>query len=180
MDVGSHLDALARATGHGWAFLAAYGATWLLCAWVWTRANPRTAALATLFQGMVALPAALVLTAAGPDRPDHPVLDDLSVVLATGQLLGLPIVVYLVLSRRYELVPLAMALLLVVHFAPYSWLYRTPLYFVLGTAVALTSVTLMARAERADGPGAQAGAAAVCAGTGVLMAAGAVLALTLA
>ncbi len=172
MELAQYLEDLARANRHGWAFLAAYGLSWLGCAGFWARASPRTAAYATLFQGLVALPVALGLTALGPPRPSHPVLDDLTVVLATGQLLGLPVVVYLVLSRRYELVPLAMVVLLVVHFAPYSWLYQTPLYFVLGAAIAVSSVVAMTHSETA-------GPLRTCVSTGVLMLVGAVIAALL-
>lgn len=41
----------------------------------------------------------------GPAPPYHAALDSLSVTMATGQLLGLPVVILLVLSRRYTLVP---------------------------------------------------------------------------
>src|SRR5690625_7480995 len=47
----------------GVAFLAAYGVTWLICGVLWRRASERVAAFATLFQGMVAFPVALGLSA---------------------------------------------------------------------------------------------------------------------
>jgi hypothetical protein len=63
---------------------------------------------------------ALALTAItpGPDRPTLAGMDNLTILLAIGQLLGLPIVIYLVASARFTLVPLGMVILLVVHFAP--------------------------------------------------------------
>lgn len=181
MDLVGHLDALAAANRHGWAFLAGYGAGWLLCSLAWTRLGGRPAAYVTLFQGLVSLPVALALTALapGPPRPSAPTVDLLSVMLATGQLLGLPVVAYLVMSGRDVLVPLGMVALLVVHLAPYSWLYRTPLYVVVGAVVPLVAVTLMRRAEREGGPGAEVGAGWVCRSTGVLLVTGAGVAAAL-
>jgi hypothetical protein len=51
--------------------------------------------------------------------------------------------------RRYALVPLAMVIVLVVHFAPYSWLYATPLYLVMGAAVAVGVTVMMSLGVRA-------------------------------
>ncbi|WP_229069782.1 hypothetical protein [Actinoplanes sp. DH11] len=181
MDVEEYRLALSAANRHGWAFLAAYGVTWLASAAVWARATPRTAAVVTLVQGLVALPVALLLTMVtpGPPRPSMEALDSLSIILATGQLLGLPVVVFLVMSERYALVPLGMVVLLVVHFAPYSWLYGTPLYLVLGGVIAIAAAVVSGRAERDGGPGPEAGARRTCAMTGVLMLAGAAVAAAL-
>ena len=132
------------------------------------------AAYATLFQGMVFLPVALALTAItpGPDRPTLAGMDSLVILLATGQLFGLPIVIYLVAKARFTLVPLAMVILLVVHFAPYSWLYATPLYVVMGGVLSVGAVVAMTSAERGSDAGDQAdvtGAGRVCLATGVVM-----------
>ncbi|MFC5337138.1 DUF7010 family protein [Leucobacter denitrificans] len=152
MTIPEYTHALGEATRHGWGFLAAYGATWLVCALLWRRTSPRTAAYATLFQGMAALPVALGLTAltAGADRPVLEGMDTLSVLLSAGQLLALPLVILLVATRRYTQVPLAMAIVLVVHFAPYSWLYATPLYLILGAAVSIGVTVAMGIKGRAD------------------------------
>lgn len=152
MTIPEYTHALGEATRHGWGFLVAYGATWLVCAALWRRASARTAAYATLFQGMVALPVALGLTAltAGADRPALEGMDMLSVLLSAGQLLALPLVILLVAKRRYTQVPLAMAIVLVVHFAPYSWLYATPLYLVMGAAVSIGATAAMGIKGRAD------------------------------
>lgn len=130
---------------------------------------------------MVALPAALALTllAPGPPRPSDAALDSLAVTLATGQLLGLPVVIFLVLSGRYTLVPLGMAILLVVHFAPYSWLYGTPLNLVLGGAISLAAALVSHRAEREGGPGSVVGAHRTCLSTGLFLLSGAAVALAL-
>lgn len=150
MTIAEYTHAIGEHTGHGWGFLAAYGATWLVCAVLWRRASARTAAYATLFQGMVALPVALALTelTAGPERPVLEGMEMLSILLASGQLLALPLVIYLVVRQRYTLVPLAMAIILVVHFAPYAWLYATALYLVMGGVVAVGVVVAMNVAGR--------------------------------
>lgn len=173
MSVDEYRHALAASTGHGWGFLTAYGLTWLACAVLWSRRGARVGAFCTLFQGMVALPLALLLTAAtqGPPRPTLPGLDNLSVVLACGQLLGLPMVAHLVARDRFTQVPSAMIILLVVHFAPYSWLYATPLYFAMGAAVSIAAVIVAATAPRgAETTDAEVvGAGRVCLSTGVVL-----------
>lgn len=177
MTVPEYLDALAAATGHGWGFLTAYGLTWLICGVLWRRAGPRVGAYATLFQGMLALPVALALTAVtpGPARPVLEGMEGLSIMLACGQLLGLPVVIYLVAVGRLTIVPLVMVVLLVVHFAPYSWLYSTPLYAVMGAAVSLGAVAAMASATRGAQAGEEVaaaqstGAGRVCLSTGAIM-----------
>ncbi len=150
MTVDEYRMALAETNRFGWGFLAAYGTTWLICGLVWLRASARTGAFCTLFQGLAALPVAILLTAltAGPPAPEFAAMDTLVILLASGQLLGLPIVIYLTVARRYSLVPLAMALLVAVHFAPYSWLYDTPLYLVMGGAVSVGAVIAMAVGDR--------------------------------
>lgn len=150
MTIDEYRLALAEANHFGWGFLAAYGMTWLICGVVWLRASARAGAFCTLFQGMAALPVAFLLTAlsAGPPPPEMASMDALVILLASGQLLGLPIVIYLTVARRYSLVPLSMALLVAVHFAPYSWLYATPLYLVMGGAVSVGAVVATAIGDR--------------------------------
>lgn len=122
---------------------------------------------------MIALPVALVLTAVTPgsERPTMAGMDNLSILLASGQLLGLPIVIYLVARGRFARVPLAMVTILVVHFAPYSWLYATWLYLAMGAAVSVVAVLADATARRCpDCPDADvASAGRVCWSTGVVM-----------
>lgn len=71
--------------------------TWLICAGIWRRWSAKAGAYCTLFQGCVALPLALGLTALtpGPERPT---------------MVGL---VYLVGSGQFTQVPKAMVILLV-------------------------------------------------------------------
>lgn len=108
-------------------------------------------------------------------------MDGLSVLLACGQLLGLPMVIYLMARGRYTQVPLAMVVLVVVHFAPYSWLYDTPVYLVMGAVASIAAVLADATAHRnPTRHGADAvGAARTCLATGVVMLGGAGAALLL-
>lgn len=182
MTIAEYTHALGEATRHGWGFLAAYAVTWLVCAILWRRTSPRTAAYGTLFQGMVAFPLAVGLTTLTPGsaRPSLEGMDLLSALIGSGQLLALPLVIYLVATRRYTLVPLAMAIVTAVHFAPYSWLYATPLYLVMGAVVAIGVTVAMGVAGRSldrsleQRENAQAGAASLV--TGVVLGVSAIVA----
>ncbi|MDO5737319.1 MAG: hypothetical protein Q4P15_12680 [Propionibacteriaceae bacterium] len=182
MTIDDYRIALAEANRHGWGFLAAYGTTWLVCGVVWSRASPRVGAFFTLFQGLAALPVALLLTALtpGPATPTMPGLDTLVILLASGQLLGLPIVIYLTMAKRYTMVPLAMALLVAVHFAPYSWLYATPLYLVMGGLVSVGAAVAQSVGDRPDrGDDAARGPMLLCFVVGGVMALSAAVAVVL-
>lgn len=158
MELAESLQLLADRTMSGVAFLTAYGVTWVICGALWQRASQRVAALATLFQGTVALPAALGLSALsgaiGPGRPVAEEIDQLSILIGTSQLLGLPFLIYLVVRRQYLLVPFAFAAITSMHFALYSWRYRTPVYIVMAALISLgsTAVMLTAPAGREAGP----------------------------
>lgn len=96
--------------------------------------------------------------------------------LASGQLLALPLVIFLVVRHRYTLVPFAMTIIVVVHFAPYSWLYATPVYLVMGGVVSLGAVVAMAAAGRdrdteEDRTVAQAGATSLTTGAVLVLSA---------
>jgi hypothetical protein len=96
-------------------------------------------ALVVLFQGVVALPVALGLqavTSAG-ERPDNPLLDQLSIALSLSQAFALPVVIALLMAERYRTSSLTFAVATLVHFAPYSWLYQTPLYLVLAGVISV-------------------------------------------
>ncbi len=174
MTVEEYVHALGEATGHGWGFLAGYGLTWLGCAVAWRRSSPRVAAWCTLIQGLVALPVALALTTltGGPARPSMAGMDGLSILLASSQLLGLPVVIGFLARGFLTLVPLGMVLLLVVHFAPYSWLYDTWLYVVMGGLLSVVAsvgaVGIRKPAAESDEPG-TIGAGRVCLTTGLIM-----------
>lgn len=163
MDLVETLRLLADQNRSGVAFLAAYGLTWSVCGVVWLRAPERVAAVVTLVQGLVAFPVALGLSAAigaiGEARPVADEITQLSVLIGTSQLLGLPFVILLVVRKLYALVPVAFAGITSMHFVLYSWLYRTPVYLVMAVVISLGATTLMARnpdSERGARP------AAVC------------------
>lgn len=173
------LDQLATLNRHGFAFLLAYGLTWLAAAAVWRRRGARAGAYAVLFQGLLALPIALgltALTATGP-RPDAPLLDQLSVVLAMSQVFALPLVGYLIMAERHRTAVLAVAVSLVVHLPPYSWLYRTPLYLGLAGVLAVALVVLTRDQDRRGGGDDQAWTTPVT--IGAVLTAGAVAALVI-
>jgi hypothetical protein len=147
MELVEVLNALAEQNLSGVSFLAAYGVTWLVCAVLWRQSSERTAAYATLFQGLVAFPVALGLSfligALGQDRPVPDEITALSILIGTSQLLGLPFLIYLVVKERYRLMPYAFATICSMHFVLYSWLYQTPLYIVMAVLVAIGTTVLM-------------------------------------
>lgn len=144
------LSRLATVNHHGFAFLLAYGLTWLLAAGVWRWRGQRAGAYAVLLQGVIALPIAfglMALTATGP-RPQDPLLDELSTALAVSQVFALPILIYLILRHAHRQVPIVLAAVTIVHFSPYSWLYRTPLYMVLAGVLAIGLFVVCRLADR--------------------------------
>ncbi|MGL5850986.1 MAG: DUF7010 family protein [Phycicoccus sp.] len=154
MDLLESLERLAEQNRSGSGFLAVYGVTWLMCGFVWRRASARVAALATLFQGLVAFPAAVGLSALiGAFDQARPVSDEitqLSVLIGSSQLLGLPFVVYLAVRRHHTLVPFALATITSMHFVFYSWLYRAPVYIALAVSISLGTTAVMLSARQAD------------------------------
>lgn len=170
MDLTSALEELANQNISGAAFLIAYGTTWLVCAVMWQKTTPRTAALATLFQGMVAFPVAIGLSfLVGALAEPSPVPGDitqLSILIGTSQLLGLPFLIYLVITQRYALLPIAFASMVSMHFVLYSWLYQTPGYIVMAVLISVAALLTMATAP--DEPQ-RIGPARVCWVTGGLL-----------
>lgn len=147
MELVDSLALLAEQNMSGMSFLAAYGVTWLICGGLWRRASERVAAFATLFQGMIAFPVALGLSALigaiGQARPVPEEVTQLSVLIGTSQLLGLPLLVFLIVKHQYTLVPFAFATITAMHFVLYSWLYQTPLYIAMAVVISLGAMTVM-------------------------------------
>ena len=104
----------------------------------------------------------------------------LSIHLASGQLVMLPVAGLLIARRRYLFSTVLMAVVVAVHFAPYSWLYGTLLYAVVAVVIGLGTAVLLGRqgaVEHADeGAHARSTGARVCALVGTAMLAGAVMA----
>ena len=83
---------LARSNYSGAVFLLAYGTTWLACAALWRATEPKWAVTATLFQGMVALPVALGISAwlgMFETRPGGELITQLGILISVSQLLVL-------------------------------------------------------------------------------------------
>jgi hypothetical protein len=129
------------AAGAPW--LIAYGLTLSVVAALSFVLDTRAAALATLFQGGVALPLAFALErrlGRGAMAADHP-LRTLSVQLAMVQIVALPAVIMLYPDHP-QLVPAALAAVGGAHFLPYVWLHETRIYLVLAIAVSVVSWVL--------------------------------------
>ncbi|MGO1543184.1 MAG: DUF7010 family protein [Gulosibacter sp.] len=153
MDLIESLQQLAKQNFYGAAFLVAYGATWIICGVLWLRAPERTAGYATLFQGLVAFPMAMGLSLAigaiGQERPVEDALTQLSILIGTSQLLGLPLLIYLAVKQRYALIPYAFAVICSMHFVLYTWLYQTPIYIIMAVAISIgTTVVMFAVPDR--------------------------------
>lgn len=172
MNLTDSLQALADLNRHGLAFLSAFGVTWLVCAILWRKIEDRKAALATIFQGAVALPIALGMSLAmgslGDDRPVEPAIDELSYLIGGSQMLGLPLVIYLFMAGKLLLVPFAMASLTSMHFVFYSWLYQTPVYIGMAVVIAIGVFIVMEVGRRRSKVTADT-ASLVCAVTGLAL-----------
>lgn len=170
MGLVESLKFLAEENMSGLAFLTAYGVTWLACGVLWHRAPERLAAFVTLFQGLVAFPVALGLSsmtgAIGGNRPVSDEITQLSVLIGTSQLLGLPFVIYLVVKQQYTLAPFALAAMTSMHFVLYTWLYQTPVYIVLAVLISIGTMTVMFSAPETRR---RAGPVRVCFLTGSLL-----------
>lgn len=147
MDLVESLASLAEQNMSGMAFLTAYGVTWLVCGVIWVHASQAVAALATLLQGVIAFPAALGLSALigaiGQERPVADEITQLSVLIGTSQLLGLPFLIFLTVKHQYTLVPFAFATITSMHFVLYAWLYRTPVYIAMAVLISLGTTAVM-------------------------------------
>lgn len=179
--VEQYLSQLAQVNRHGFGFLLAYGTTWTLAALVWRRFGPRAGAFAMVFQGMVAVPVALGLTAlaaTGPS-PGHPVLESLSLYLIFSQLVMIPLVVVLIVRERYLTAAVVFTIVLAAHFVPYSWLYDTFLYAVLAALIAASAAVVVARQDRWGAEKERTAGFWLTLANGVILLAGGVVALAL-
>lgn len=173
-DLDEVLTELAEVNHRGAVFLLAYGTTWLVCAALWRTVGARPAALATLFQGMVALPVALG-AAAGlgmlAARPGGGSIAQLGLLISMSQLLVLPLLVVLTARGRHSMVPLVFSLAGAVHFVPFAWLYQSLLYIVMPVilAVGLAAVYGTDEAVREGEALSATGAGRVCALTGATL-----------
>lgn len=134
------LEQLATINISGAPFLLAYGLTWLICGVLWKKVKNTYASLATLFQGMFALPAALLILHLIGDfqsRPDTGQLNNLVIINAMSQLLVLPLLIAMFKGKHYTLIPFVFSTASAVHFLMYSWLYQTPSYIAMSVIIAI-------------------------------------------
>ena len=167
------LEQLADTNISGAAFLLAYGVTWLLCGFIWKKANPAIAALITLLQGMVALPVALlIITGIGAfaDRPETRDLDPLVILVAMSQLLTLPLLMVMHRKKKYTLIPFIFSTAAAAHFLIYVWLYQTFVYLSLSLMVAIVAAFLYFRhSNEQDGHTSVRGASHICLASGIIL-----------
>lgn len=169
--MGDLLQQLAVINYSGAPFLIAYGITWNFCGWMWLRFDPRIASLATLFQGMLALPLALALMyaiGAFDNRPDTGILNELIVIVAMSQLLVLPLLIAMFRKAHYAVIPFVFSAGGAVHFLMYTWLYQTISYLIMAIMIALALSMVYGRKSE-DGKLISADASLACFVTGLLL-----------
>lgn len=127
----------------GFAFLLVNGFGWLawgiLAHW-WP---PRRMNLLLLIQGAWSFPAALALQnaiASAHTGPEPPL--ELLLLLALTQTVAIPASL-IAFFRAPRFMPAVFAAVLGGHFLPYSWLFGTPVYVVLGALVSLLPFLVM-------------------------------------
>ncbi|MGD2027637.1 MAG: hypothetical protein PVI99_07460 [Anaerolineales bacterium] len=138
------LDEVSASSAGGAPFLICYGVTFILTGILSYMLPRETSALLVMFQGAVALPAALWLERRmGTTRitADNP-LNNLSMLLAVSQGLAIPflIVIYNINPGQ---IPVVMAGLGGVHFLPYGWLHRNRIYIALAVIISVGSFALV-------------------------------------
>ena len=134
---------VSESSAGGAPFLMSFGVSLLGCAIFAFFASREHAALALMFQGMAALPAAFLLERRmgwGPMASDNP-LRSLSIQLAMSQIVAFP-VVFAMYDIRPGVVALAMSSVAGGHFLPYAWLQRTNVYVWLAVAVSVGGLAL--------------------------------------
>lgn len=154
-DLITSLESLATQNIYGLSFLVAYGITWIICGILWRTAQPRSAALCTLFQGMVAFPLAIAFSYAigafDQDRPVEDAITQLSILIGTSQMLGIPLLIYLFVKKHFYLMPYVFAVICSMHFVLYSWLYQTPFYIIMAALISIgTTVVMLANSKMED------------------------------
>ena len=170
-DLSGYLHAYATQNRFGVGFLLAYALTWLLCGALWLRLPEKRSALLTLFQSAVALPLAFGFTAllgrGAPQVETNTMISSLSAYIATGQVMGFPLLIYFVVTEQARLVPYIFATIIALHFSLYAWFYQTPAYTVLSVLLSLGGFVVMRLGVRGRLKNAP---AVVCFFTGTVMA----------
>jgi len=165
------LDQLARINLFGAPFLLAFGMTWIICGFLWTKIRPSNASLATLVQGGIAFPLSLFgmyIIGAFENQPDLGYLDNLSILISMSQLLILPLLIAMFKKKHYSLIPFVFSAGVAVHFPMYSWLYRTVGYIVMPIGIAIALSVIYTLDNRKEGISSSA-AAKSCYFTGFIL-----------
>jgi len=137
-DLNRAQNEVSTSSAGGAPFLICYGVTFIITGILAFNLPKETSALIAMFQGGVALPAALWLerrmgtTTMSNENPLKP----LSAQMAISQTLALPFLI-VVYSIDPAQIPVVMAGLGGVHFLPYAWLHRTQIYIFLAVVVSL-------------------------------------------
>ncbi len=138
MNLDHALTEVSASSAGGAPFLIAYGTTFIITGILSYVLSAETVALIAMFQGVLALPAALWLErrmGQGRMSANNP-LHALSVQLALSQALALPALI-VAFNLNPRSIPVILAGLGGVHFLPYAWLHRTTLYIALAVVVSL-------------------------------------------
>lgn len=165
------LQDLAQVNIFGAPFLLAYGVTWIICGVLWMRVRPSYAAIATLFQGMVALPIALVtlyLIGAFEFRPEVEEINQLSLLISMSQLLILPLLIAFYRKKHYTLIPFVFSGAGAVHFLLYAWLYQTSAYIIMSIIIAF-AIAIVCGSDKENEFISNSAAAKVCISTGLIL-----------
>ncbi len=138
-EILSILDSLAELNRYGVAFLMSFGVTWLICGVFWQKTSANTAGYATLFQGLAALPVALLISyfmGALTERPGGDIFTNLVMTIAMSQMLILPLIIVMQAKKHHSLIPFVFSASLTIHFVMYFWLYQTWIYIAMSVAIA--------------------------------------------
>ncbi len=139
MEIETVLTELAELNKYGVAFLMSFGVTWLICGVFWKRASESTAGYATLFQGLIALPVALLISysmGALTERPGGDIFTELVMTIAMSQMLILPLIIVMQAKKQHTLIPFVFSTSLTIHFVMYFWLYQTWIYIAMSVVIA--------------------------------------------
>ena len=134
------LEGLAELNKYGVAFLMSFGVTWLICGIFWMKTSKSTAGYATLFQGLAALPAALLISyfmGALTERPGGDIFTQLVMTIAMSQMLILPLIIVMQAKKQHTMIPFVFSASLTIHFIMYFWLYQTWIYIAMSVIIAV-------------------------------------------
>ncbi|MCT8341276.1 hypothetical protein MG296_14535 [Flavobacteriaceae bacterium TK19130] len=144
MDFTSAFNDLINATHSGFAFLIANGIGWLAVGMTSLRLSVEKTAKVLLYIGILTMPLAFVLRSIlgfADYSPENP-LNELGLLLAFSPVVGLAIVIISYIKLPLYM-PSLVSALLGAHLLPYSWLYQTNIYLIVGILVAIVPSILM-------------------------------------